>query len=191
MVDWWQALLYLLAGGLITVAASYATHYWTTKASRQSEERHAKRRLGEEQRQAIRQLRRERMQPVLDFLDTAKQSVARQPIEKVLDEEYESLGPNDKPPLEQWQEMKSDLFGVVPPGIEEARAFTIAELAAISIPALQGQLLRIYGALKVDSDPKIRAQFGPALRSAERLVEQYLAAAEPHEPTADEPSQET
>lgn len=180
MVDWWQALLLVLAGGLISVPTAYATHYWTTKASRQAEER-----------QAIRQLRRERMQPILDFLDIAKQSAARQDIIEILDEEYQRLRPKDKQPLEEWHKMKSDLLQADPAGIQEMRAYQIAQFASVSTPALMRELFRLHAALVIRGDPKILRRFGPALRSAEQLIEQYLAGAEPHEPTPDKPSQET
>jgi hypothetical protein len=180
MVDWWQALLLVLAGGLISVPTAYATHYWTTKASRQAEER-----------QAIRQLRRERMQAILEFLDIAKQSAARQDIAEILDEEYQRLRPRDTQPPEQWQRMKNELLQVDPAGIQEMRAYQIAQFASMSIPALMRELFRIHAALVMRSDPRMLSQFGPALRSAEGLIEQYLAGAEPQEPTSDTRSQET
>lgn len=180
MVDWWQALLLVLAGGIAGLPMAYAVHFWTTKAGRAAEER-----------QAIRQLRRERMQPVLDFLDTAKQSAARQDVIEILDGEYKRMSPEDSSRLAQWRKRKSELLDVDPDGIQLMRAYHVAEFASMSLPGLQREIFRLHAALMMKNDPKMLARFGPALRSAEQLLEQYLAGAEPHESTSDEPSQET
>lgn len=190
-MDWWQAILVLLAGGLISGVTAYATHHWTTSAGRDAEERQAKRRLEEEQRQAIRELRRERIQPVLDFFDVAKESIVSELIGQVIEEHYESLSPERKLPPEEWKKVKSDLLEAEPPtAVQRARAFTLAVHASVSVPLLQHELVRLYTARRMDTDPKLSEEFGPALRSVEQLVEQYLAGAEPHEPPADNPSQE-
>jgi hypothetical protein len=180
MVDWWQALLLVLAGGIAGLPTAYAVHFWTTKAGRAAEER-----------QAIRQLRRERMQPVLDFLDTAKQSAARQDVIEILDGEYKRMSPEDSSRLDQWRKMKSELLEVDPDGIQLMRAYHVAEFASISIPGLGRDVFRIHAALIMKSDRNMLRQFGPALRSAEQLLEQYLAGAEPHEAIPDKPSQDT
>jgi hypothetical protein len=192
MVDWWQALLYLLAGGLVTVAASYATHYWTTKATREAEERHAKRRLEEEQRQAIRQLRRERMQPVLDYLDVAKRCAARAHIKGILDEVvYPRLNRERGLSPEQYAKVRRNLLDANRDVFQESRALHMAVSASSSEPALQRVLAEVFRATPTERDPQAWAEFGHALRSAEQLVEEYLAGAEPHESTPEEPSQET
>jgi hypothetical protein len=192
MVDWWQALLLVFAGGLAGLPTAYFVHRWTSRASREAEERQAKRRLEEQQRQAIRRLRRERMQPVLDFLDVLKQSVTSQLIEQVIEGQYDSLGPDRKLRPEEWKKVKSDLLEAeAPTSVQQARAFTLAVHASVTIPALQHELVRLYTASRTATDPKPWKEFDPALRSVEQLIEQYLAGAEPREPTVDAPSQET
>jgi len=191
MIDWWQAILVLLAGGLISGVTAYATHHWTTSAGRDAEERQAKRRLEEEQRQAIRQLRRERIQPVLDFLDIAKRSAARQTIEEALDEVYEKMSGDVRPALDRWQEMKERVFEAYPDVVEVTRTVSVAMWSGVSVPGLLHKLIRIYSAVHPATHRERQRQLADAIRSVEELVEQYLAGAEPHESTSDEPSQET
>lgn len=183
MVDWWQPLLYTLAGGLtgglITAVVSYAAHRWTTSASQEAEERQAKRKAEEEQRQAIRQLRRERMQPVLDYLDIAKQARARQTVVSVIDEVYDK----DELPFEQWREKRSELLETDPGGVEEMRASQIALMASASVPGLVRKIFDVHFAVQMPDEAKMLRRFGPALLSAERLIEQYLAGAEVQEPS--------
>lgn len=194
MIDWWQALLYLLAGGLITVTASYATQHWTTSAGREAEERQAKRRLEEEQRQAIRQFRRERIQPVLDFLDMAKQHAAREPIETALDKAYETASAEGKLPADDWQRIKRESLGAQPQLAQAlfrlGQAAVVAGMAATSVPALVDALEKTFAPLLDTSHPDRLNKLSDNLATVEQLMEQYLAGAEPHEPPADNPSQE-
>lgn len=67
---------------------------------------------------------------------------------------------------------------------ESDREFQIAQFASMSTPALMRELFRIHAALVTTSDPRMVSRFGPALRSAEGLVEQHLAGAEPQKPTS-------
>ena len=125
------------------------------------------------------------MQPILDFLGAAKQAAAGQDIADILDEEYQRLSPQDAEPLERWQKMKNELLQADPAGIQEMRVYHAAQFASISIPALMRELFRIHAALVIRSDATILSQFGPALRSAEGLIELYLAGAELREPCSD------
>lgn len=181
MVDWWQALPYLLAGGLITVAASYLTHRWSTSANRQAEERQAKRRVEEDQRQAIRQLRRERIQPVLDFLESAKLCAAEQPVKKAVDgaveRAQERRRPEDGPPAEEWQEVARELLGPEPDPLELMRGCARALVASASVPGLQQAVVKLYEALPTSNSRKVRPEFYRAVQSVEQLVDQYLAGA--------------
>jgi len=190
-MDWWQALLLLLAGGLISGVTAYATQHWTTSASRETEERQAKRRLEEEQRQAIRQFRRERMQPVLDYLDIAKRCAARVHIEGILDEVYPRFNHEGRLSPEEYAKIKRKLLDADREVLQESRGLHIAVSASASEPALQRALAEVFYATPGERDPEAWAQFGRALRSAEQLIEEYVAGAEPHEPASDEPSQGT
>ncbi len=100
MLDWWEAALLSVAtagaGGLIDLVTAYFTHRWTTSANRESEERQANRRVGEEQRQVIRQRRRERMQPVVDFLELSKRRFASRTVSTSVAEAVEELPPAAK-----------------------------------------------------------------------------------------------
>ncbi len=189
-MDWWQAFLLFPAGGLISGVTAYFTHRLTTSASREAEERHAKRRLAEEQRQAIRHFRRERIQPVLDWLDIVKQSAGREIVSLALDKYRESLSAEDKLSPERLERVRDEFSKIYPDIIQETRAFSIATWASLSVPGLPEELLTMYGGLRAEGDAETLSQLGPALRSAEQLLEQYLAGAEPHEPSADNPSQE-
>jgi hypothetical protein len=179
MVEWWQALVLVLAGGLAGLPTAYFVHRWTTRASREAEER-----------QAIRHLRRERMQPVLDFLNIAKRFAARQTIEEALDEVYEKMSGDVRPARDRWQEMKEDVFEAYPDVVGVTRAVSVALWSGVSVPGLLHKLVRMYSAVHPASHRKRQPELADAIRSVEELVEQYLAGAEPHESTADEPSEE-
>lgn len=72
MIDWWLALILSLTAGGFTLAAVALTHALTTQSTRDADEQRAAQRIAEEDRHAARELRRERVQPILDFMALAK-----------------------------------------------------------------------------------------------------------------------
>ena len=76
MVDLWDALALVTAGGVLSLVTGILIQILSTRANRKSEERQAKRRVGEEQRQEIRKMRSARMQPVVEYLESAKGGAA-------------------------------------------------------------------------------------------------------------------
>ena len=134
------------------------------------------------------------MQPLLDFLDMAKQYAAREPMKTALDQAYETSSAEDKPSAEDWQRIKRESFGLEPELAQDlfrlGQAALVAGMVATSVPALADALRKTLPPLLDRSHPPPLNKLSDNLRAAEQLLEQYLAGAEPHESTADEPSQE-
>jgi hypothetical protein len=172
MVDWWQALLLVFGGGLAGLPTAYFVHRWATTASRQGEER-----------QAIRQLRRERLQPLLDFLDMAKQYAAREPIETALDKAHETASAEVKLPADDWQRIKREFFEAQPQPaqalIRLGQTAIVACMAATSVPGLADALGKMFAPLLDTSHPDRLNKLRDNLATVEQLIEQYLAGAEP------------
>lgn len=171
MVDWWQPILYIGAGGVVSLVTAIVTSRLTSRANRESDERQANQRLEEEQRQAIGQIRRERMQPVVEFLDLAKRFFVRGIIREVADTWSPSEDDNiDEEKLEEARKtVKEKTLMGVSGFVELAEAFGVAVASSSSIPGLQEQLREIRG------NPD---NLDTAIQSAEELIERYLAGAE-------------
>ncbi len=183
MLDWWEAAALSAAtagaGGLIGLVTAYATYRWTTTANRDSEERQAKRRAEEAQREAIRQIRRERIQPVVDYLALSKQFLAGGIMSEAVDRL--ELDPQEEERFAKAREaFRKEAVTGAPDMSQVTRAYLVAVTSALSIPALQEQLGKIHIAVAAVGRGD---NFGAAMRSAEELIERYLAGAEPRQPT--------
>ena len=116
MLDWWEATLLSVAtagtGGLIGLSIAYFTQRWTTKARRESEEREAKLRVEEEQRQVIRQFRRERIKPVLEFLELWHGYMMRWVLNETPDE-FDKLDPQERDErIARWKRLDDEVEGL-------------------------------------------------------------------------------
>ena len=167
-------LLYIAVGGMVSLATAWATHRLTTSAARESEERQANRKVGEEQRLAIRQLRREQMEPVLEFLGLSKRLLAGEMVGESMRTASPSEGVKvDEEYPAQWEAYKEYAQKGVPDRVDVVKAFLVAMASSASMPRLQEQLARV---MQADESPD--TTFGGAFKSADELVEQYLAGAE-------------
>ncbi len=167
MVDWWQPILYIGAGGVVSLVTAFVTNRLTRSTTRESEERQAKSRVEEEQRQAIRQSRRERVRPVVDFIESAKLRYAFQGVGNIIDN------------LQQRSERRSEMEEVQrnAPSIPElTRLYFVAFVSSWSIPGLQDELKVLLGAF---GDPEMAGKWDQAIASAEELIERFIASATP------------
>jgi hypothetical protein len=186
MFEWWQTVVLslgtLIVGGVIAVSSGYLQHRWATDAARKAEERQAAYRVREEERQYIRQHRRERMKPVLDFLEVVKRYAGEAVVINRLRENYKRLsGSTGTLPI-TWEEFEKETRKdwSVPDFFEVFRRLCVAllvsptkEVEAALFDALVAVLLQeVRGKpAKGFSDQ----QASDAIRAAEQLVERYLA----------------
>ena len=95
MVEWWQALLISLASsatvGVVGLATAYFVNRWSRQAGLEADERSARSKAEEESRQARRELRRERIKPIRDFLEVAKGMVAAGTLERMVGEQVREV----------------------------------------------------------------------------------------------------
>lgn len=184
-IHWWQAALLSVAGaavgGLISLVAAYFTQRWAASNSLRSDERQTKRRVEEEQRQVIRQMRQERVQPIREFIEFSKQQYASQTAEFFFDEFVEQHHDEMGVELgsEALRELKRKVLGDGYDWWEIVRRFYVAHAPSLSIPALWADLLKIYAGWGLDLDTRKTVEWGIAITSAEEIIEQYLAGAEP------------
>jgi hypothetical protein len=180
MFEWWQALVLSVAGalvgGFITLVVSYATHRWTTTANREAEERESRRRAEEEERQERRRYRRERIGPVLEFLDSAKRHLSGETLVKAIDRVYEgSAETKKKMTLEEFRE---DVFRQRPslrdhPDVTQlSLSFGVALSTAPTVEITEG-INRVFVAV---SRPALgtEAIASNAIMAVEEAVERYL-----------------
>jgi hypothetical protein len=188
MIEWWQTLLISWGGSLVVGALAVVIHVRTARENRAAEERRAKRKVEEEQRQTIRQIRRERVQPIFDFLELAKQYFASATIERVVDGSYDGRSNiKDGMTLERWRERVKDVF---PEGflgelddLQLLRALSIA-VATASTEEIQNQVMEVFEGLKPVGQP-LKLDYTAAITAAEELVERYVAGIKPAETPAE------
>ena len=173
MVDLWDALALVAAGGVLSLVTGIVIQILSTRANRESEERQAQRRVEEEQRQVIRQRRRERMQPVVDFLELSKRRFASRTVGGLVAKAVEKFPPQK----EEVEQLKHRATGDEPDYYELLRLYAVAAASSLSIPALLNELEKISHAQGDDADPETAGQWGLHIASAEALIEQYVAAA--------------
>ena len=109
MVDWWQPLLYIGAGGVVSLLTAYATNRLTRSTLRESERGEAERRKEEERRQSIKQILRERIEPIFAYLKLAKQYFAHERIELVVDRVYDRSA-KDSMSAEEFRERVKTMY---------------------------------------------------------------------------------
>jgi hypothetical protein len=136
--------------------------------------------MEEETRQAIRQVRRERMQPVLDFLTLAKRCIAQEPIARVTNRLWEARR-KGKMTLEEAREELREMYPEGFPG-DEPDMLLLTRSASIAISTFSTSevtlgLLRVFWSLT--EDKRDLAEMSSAMTTAERAVERYLAQADP------------
>lgn len=173
----------VLLGSVVTAVVTVQVEKNRQKAESTRQEQALAAERQREERQTIRQLRRERMQPALDFMETAKKFASDLPIDKevdrAVDKVREGWRQEDRPPAKVWEDLKGELMAPRPDVLELMRAFARAVLATASAPGLQAALMMVYVAGPTAGNPEVRPEFQRALQSAEQLLEQYLAGAEP------------
>ena len=183
MLDWWQAALLsiagALAGGLIGLVTAYFTHRWTTEANRATEDRRAERKEEEEQRQAARQLRRERIQPILDFLEAAKTLRASQVgagfIQSTVTDLEKAFESNPEHPLvlEAKRHLMNKSLGDEPDVLQLVRLSVVASASAPTPEIRQGVISRVFLAA-ITPREKASESLDDATSAAEEIIEKYL-----------------
>ncbi len=187
MLEWWQALVLSVSsaavGGFIAIAVAYAQHHWTTSTGREAEDREARRRVETEQREAIRQHRREQVRPILDFLGLAKRYAAREGVARLYNRLYEDeqfqLSMHVKRTQKEWEDyVRTEFLADDPELMEVARAFTVATASAASSEILD-TIGEVWDVTRRDSsDEEDTAELRATIRTAEQFVERYLAEVE-------------
>ncbi len=176
MVEWWQALALSVAAGLIALVtglvSGYFSHHLTTSAGSRAEERQAKRRVEEEQRQATRQLRRERIQPVLDFLDAAKSFRARGAVEKQIEMTLENK-PQDEITDKVREALTDKSVGDDPDIFRLVRELFLASASAPTVAIRQGVVFRVFIAT-ITPREQASETLDDAVSAAEEIVEKYV-----------------
>jgi hypothetical protein len=186
MIDFWQAVILSLAsvsvGGLITLVVSYATHRWTTTAARGAEERQTTRTVQEEERQARRQYRRERMKPVLDFLEVAKRCAGEEGVIDLMRQAYDKTSAAQTLPM-TWEEFErvARRDWSVPDFYRLYRAFSVA-VATAPTQEVELALMKVIQVLLPLSQQQKAGVSGrdwtkeanEAITSAEQEAERYL-----------------
>jgi hypothetical protein len=189
VIDWWQALLLSVAGalvgGLITLAVSYATHRWTTDATREAEERASQRRLAEEDREATRrkeaeerqvrrEWRRDQIKPVVEFLEKAKRYLAGQEMQQTAEAAWErnAAGIKDQVSLEDFRKYlaKDESFA-------DIHVFDLAKAYHVAIsttPEMTQQLLGLFMAVTSAREPLEVGKQSAAIGALERVIEDYV-----------------
>lgn len=195
MLEWWEAAALSVAtagaGGLIGLVTAYWTHRWTTSANRESEEREAKRRVEEEQRQAkrrdeeeqrkeIREIRRDGLQPVMQFLEECRQYLVHDVVISV----FEKSGETDDEEA-RLEKMRREAQEGQPDQIHLAREYAGAMVSAMSIPGLGGEIDKLWAGVLSGVGSDAQKEIGRTFQSAAELIEQYIVSAEPHESSAD------
>ena len=183
MIEWWQALLLsvssVVVGALLGLGTGFVQRLWTTTDRREAEGREDRRRVGEEQRQAIRQLRRERMKPILDFLEIAKNHQASQEQIRNLRLIYEDNVGGLKD-LGTVEELLKGLAKTYPaPTILEVTHALAKATSTASTPTVRDGLISIMQAFKYPPTQASYVKVAVALVAAEEQIEQYLAGTEP------------
>ena len=178
MVEWWQAVTLLLAGGLIGLASAYVQRRWTAADVHEAEDRERVRRVQEDERQARRQHRKDRIQPVVDFLDTVKRYSARDLVEYALDREYEVTFKEMIDPAE-WAGYKKEMLGGERIALLEiVRQVKVAAASAPTAAVLEGVVYRAYWAALADTKTRNRTNdFDIEIRGAEQTLEDYIVGA--------------
>jgi hypothetical protein len=180
MFEWWQTVALslgtLVVGGVIAVSSGYLQHRWTTDSTRKAEERQAAYRVTEEERQYIRQHRRERMKPVLDFLEVAKRCAGEEVVIALTMQAHQEVIAKQTAAFTQEEFEKAIRKDwAVPDAYQLLRAFYGADLIAPT-PDVEMALSQALEAVLKASRQKITyEESSDALRSAEQLVERYLA----------------
>lgn len=191
MVDWWQPILYIGAGGLVSLVTAFVTNRLATDANRESDERQAKQRVEEEQRQAkrrveeeqrqeIRKSRRDGLQPVTQFLELCRQYIAHDVVVSV----FEKPGETDDETA-MFENARKEAREGRPEIIHIAREYAGAMVLAMSVPGLMEELRKLWEGVRSGVGSDAQKEIGHAFQSAAELIERYIVGAEPHESSAD------
>ena len=173
MIEWWQTLLISWGSSFIVGALAVAIHVRTARENWASEERRAQRKVEDEQRQTIQRIRRERVQPIVDFVKLAKQYFAQEAIERVVDRLYDRSA-KDSMSAGQFREKLKTIFPEYSGESDDLvrfKAFAVASGAA-STHGMLDKVMRVNDAM-AQQPPTLKGM--DAIMDAERLIEQYLA----------------
>jgi hypothetical protein len=168
MVELWQAILLLGAGTVLGLGAGYVQRWWSRSDALQSE-----------RREAIRQHRRERIQPVRDFLVLARRFAAVKLESVILPSTVESLYSQlpeefrQETTLESFRQRLLGSLGTGPDFPELGRSY----LAACAAVPATGPLDALFEAFTATAEVRDRATWAEAIRAIgamEDAVERYI-----------------
>ena len=83
MIEFWQAVVLYVLASVGACAVAYLQHRWTARAASDAEERAARATHDAEEHAARRELRSERVKPILDFLAAAQSYSAQSRINEM------------------------------------------------------------------------------------------------------------
>jgi len=176
MVDWWQAGLLLLLGALAGLIPGYFTHRWATEANQKAREHEAEIRVADETRRVIREIRKERVQPIIRFIETAKRFSTR----KVIDESVTAALQQDSLVATlAGEKLQESLRGRLDQSLGQIDFFQIMEQWAIaaataSNPELSRRLRDLWDALLNVPTKGPEANVVAAIQATETAIEQYI-----------------
>jgi hypothetical protein len=167
MVELWQAILLMAAGTVLGLGAGYVQRWWFRSDALQSE-----------RREAIRQHRRERIQPVRDFLVLARQFAAVR-LESWSTDWVYSLLPEEfkeETTLESFRQLRftgSESLGTRPSFDQLGRSYLAACAAVPAVGALDAVREAFTATTRV-RDRETWAEATQAIVAAEDMVERYV-----------------
>ena len=178
MVDWWQAGLLLLLGAFVGLIPGYFTHRWATEASRKAREHEAEIRVADEKRQVIREIRKERVQPIIRFIETAKRFSTRRTIDQSVAaalQQQDSLVATLA-----GEKLQESLRSRLDQSLGQIDFFQIMEqwviaAATASNPELSRRLRDLWDALLNVPTKGPEANVVAAIQATETAIEQYIA----------------
>ena len=177
MFEWWQTLVLSLSslaiGGLIALVSGFAQHRWSDASNRAAEDREDRRRAEETHGERRTRYRRERMKPVLDFLDVASAYVAGVDVTAVMDIPYDENVDDvqQKMSREEWQ--SSVAAGTEDPNVMDITRAAILASAAAPTKEMNDAIRVVVNSLPTTAKDTPDA-FGGAVRFAHGVVERYL-----------------
>lgn len=169
-------LAYIGATGAVSVIVAVVTNRLTAATTGESEERQAKRRVEEEQRAAIHQIRRDRVQPILDYLELWKQYGLRWALEAITSEI--EADPEERDRLaEQLEAVKQATAESTADKLALAKAYFAASSSSTSMPGMRDELDKLLSATAAELNDEKFDEVQSVVRSVENQIENYLMKA--------------
>ena len=168
MFEWWQAIFLAVATSAVTgvlgIVAGFATSRFTAASARDAESR-----------QAARQRREQRIQPVVNFLQLARRYAGGDFVDIAAQRAYERFSPDERRQitLDEWRKrVKSTLLGEDDPDmILVSREGAVAVVAAPTSEIVDAVFDVDFAVLATPME--IDALY-VRIRIAEELIENYL-----------------